>query len=405
MAAFTRRKFLAAGGVVAAGAVAAAATQHPSTLLSQGSSTGRVESGKGILILVTLYGGNDGLNTLIPSNDPRYLALRPNLAYSPNEALPLGQGMGLHPNLKGLKALWDSKELAIVRGVGYPTPVLSHFRSMDIWQTASPESASYTGWLGRWLDTGSDPMRALSIGPTVPLALTGEKETGTALAARVTHSPGGPRLEPVIRVLDALGPDRSDLAARVARSGSDLLAVQHDVANLLGSGGPSATTSQVGGGGLSADLGLVARLIKAGSPTRVYQVSMSGFDNHAQEKATHANLMAKLDNGISSFLAALKGDPHSAGVVLMTYSEFGRRPAENASGGTDHGTAAPLFVAGPGVRGGRFYGDEPSLIDLADGNLKFTTDFRSVYATVLERVLGVDPKAILGRSLPLLAFV
>jgi uncharacterized protein (DUF1501 family) len=156
---------------------------------------------------------------------------------------------------------------------------------------------------------------------------------------------------------------------------------------------------------LSADLNLVARLIKAGSPTRVYQVRMSGFDNHAQEKSAHASLMTKLDAGISTFLAALKGDSHGAGVVLMTYSEFGRRPAENASGGTDHGTAAPLFVAGPGVRGGKFYGDQPSLGDLADGNLKFTTDFRSVYATVLERVLGVDGKAILGASHPTLTFV
>jgi uncharacterized protein (DUF1501 family) len=393
--------------VAAAGAVAAAAIQHPWTALSQGSSTRTIESGKGILVLLTLYGGNDGLNTLIPSDDSRYLALRPNLAYSPSEALPVGEGMGLHPNLKGLKALWDSKQLAIVRGVGYPTPVLSHFRSMDIWQTASPESASYTGWLGRWLDTGSDPMRALSIGPTVPLALTGEKETGTALGARAMHTPGGPLLEPVLALLDAPGPDRSDLAAMVARSASNLLAVQHDVDRLLSqSGSPaSQTRTGTGGGGLSADLDLVARLIKAGSPTRVYQISMNGFDNHAQEKTAHANLMTKLDSGISSFLAALKSDPHGAGVVLMTYSEFGRRPAENASGGTDHGTAAPLFVAGPEVRGGKFYGDQPSLSDLADGNLKFTTDFRSVYATVLERVLGIDGKAILGTSHPTLTFL
>jgi uncharacterized protein (DUF1501 family) len=193
----------------------------------------------------------------------------------------------------------------------------------------------------------------------------------------------------------------------VARSGSNLLAVQHDVDRLLRqSGSPaSQTRTGTGGGGLSADLDLIARLIKAGSPTRVYQISMNGFDNHAQEKTAHANLMTKLDSGISSFLAALKSDPHGAGVVLMTYSEFGRRPAENASGGTDHGTAAPLFVAGPEVRGGKFYGDQPSLSDLADGNLKFTTDFRSVYATVLERVLGIDGKAILGTSHPTLTFL
>jgi uncharacterized protein (DUF1501 family) len=237
------------------------------------------------------------------------------------------------------------------------------------------------------------------------LALIGEKETGTALTARDAHTPDGPRLEPVIAALDAPGPDRGALAAKVARSGYDLLEVQHTVTRLLGPAGSTPNPAATAGTGLSADLDLVARLIKAGSPTRVYQVSMTGFDNHAQEKTIHATLMTRLDDAISGFMAALHGDPRGAAVVIMTYSEFGRRPAQNGSAGTDHGTAAPLFVAGSGVRGGQFYGEEPSLTDLNEGNLKFTTDFRSVYATVLEGVLGVDGKSVLGSNYPTLKFV
>jgi uncharacterized protein (DUF1501 family) len=312
--------------------------------------------------------------------------------------------MALHPNLKGLKTLWDSKQLAIVRGVGYPNPVLSHFSSMDIWQTASPAAPLTTGWLGRWLDTGSDPMRALSIGPTLPLLLTGERESGTAINAAALTARAMSGLSPAVAALDAPGPDRTGLAARVARSGSDLLLVQHTLTDLLqpaeGGGAPGGAS-----GALAAELDLVARLIRAGSPTRVYHVSLGGFDNHATEKATHANLMTELDHGISGFMSSIKDHPHGAGVVLMTYSEFGRRPAENASGGTDHGTAASLFVAGPGVKGGRFYGEEPPLTNLVNGNLQFTTDFRSVYATVLGRVLQIDPKVALRGSYPTLPFV
>ncbi|MDP9074335.1 MAG: DUF1501 domain-containing protein, partial [Actinomycetota bacterium] len=156
---------------------------------------------------------------------------------------------------------------------------------------------------------------------------------------------------------------------------------------------------------LAGQLDLVATLIKAGSPTKVYQVSMGGFDNHATEKDTHARLMAELDSAIGGFMGSLKASPAGDGVVLMTFSEFGRRAAQNASGGTDHGTAAPLFVVGRAVKGGQFYGAEPSLKDLADGNLKFTTDFRSVYSTMLARVVGVDPKVTLTGSFPLLELV
>ena len=423
----TRRQFIAgAAGIGAAGAAAIAVSQHPWRLLSSAGATpsGSLAAGKGILVLVTLYGGNDGLNTVIPYTDGSYLGGRPTLGYKAPDVLPLADGLALHPNLKGMKALWDAKQLAVVRGVGYPNPVLSHFRSMDIWQSGSPDAGVSTGVLGRWLDaTGTDPMRAISLGTTLPRLLTGEHSSGTAVAGSTITIPGGARLAPILATFDGPGPDRAGLAAEVARSGSDLLKVQHTIADLLagtgaanapatappttaGPGKPAKPAKQQGAAtGLAAQLDVVAQLIKARSPTRVYQVSMGGFDNHAQEKDTHARLMAELDAGISGFMTAIKGIPAAAGTVLMTYSEFGRRVAENLSGGTDHGTAAPLFVVGPPVKGGQFFGDEPSLADLDNGNLKFTTDFRTVFATMLAEVIGVDPKVALNGTYPSLKIV
>ncbi len=200
-------------------------------------------------------------------------------------------------------------------------------------------------------------------------------------------------------------PGASPLAARVAQSGKDLLAVDDAIAHLL-AGQPengdaaAGSTSLEGTGGANSllpQLQLVARLVKAGSPTRVYGVSLGGFDTHANEKETHARLLADIDEAVGAFFKSLEGSPAGARVVLVAYSEFGRRVAANGSNGTDHGTAAPMFVAGAPVKGG-FYGDEPSLTDLDNGDLKFTTDFRSVYATLLEELIGVEAKASLGKA-------
>ncbi len=402
----SRRQFLAGSGVVAGSAMAAAAlARHPWSAASPAvRRSGPGPAAKGTLVLVTLYGGNDGLNTVIPYADPRYAAARPTLGYTPDQVLPLAEGLGLHPSMKGLKALWDAKRLAVVLGVGYPDPVLSHFRSMDIWQTASPSAPAASGWLGRWLDaTGTDPMRAISIGPTLPVLLTGTKQSGTAISGSGIKIAGGARVASSLPALWAPGADRQGQAARVAASGADLLSVQHTMADLLATpsgGAPSAPVAS----GLAGQLALVARLILAGAPTRVYQVSLGGFDNHAAEKATHARLLSVLDDAVAAFFTTLHDAPQASGVTLVTYSEFGRRVAENGSDGTDHGTAAPMLVAGPSVKGA-LYGAPPSLADLDDGNLRFTTDFRSVYASVLQSVIGVDPKVALSGTFPTLGFL
>ena len=434
MPSLSRRKFIAGAGVTAAaGASAVAAVRHPWTRAAThpaathpGASSG---SGKGTLVLVALYGGNDGENTVIPFTDPAYLAGRPTLGYQPGEVIPLDHELGLHPNLKGLKSLWDAKQLAIVRGVGYPAPSHSHFRGMDIWQSAVPETDEATGWIGRWLDTvgTKDPLVSVSLGPTLPKVVSGAKTAGAAVPTGPLSLPGGPRVEGPFAAVEGARLFSGELANRVAQSGTDLLTVIHSVSDVLATqpagsvdtnletAPPDSTTAPATPAasgrrpaartGLAAELDLVARLIKGGLPSRVYVVSMGGFDTHVTEKQNHAALMTQLDAGITGFVKAMAADPRGKDVVVMTFSEFGRRVAQNASGGTDHGTAAPLFVAGPGVKGG-FYGDQPSLTALDQGDLRFTTDFRSVYATVADRVLGIDPKTVLGgKTFPTIPFV
>lgn len=404
----TRREFVLGGlGAGVAGAAGLVLSRTPwdsePRTASKPSSTGSAAGG--ILVLLTLYGGNDGLNTVIPYEDGSYLGGRATLGYQPDQVLPLGDGLGLHPNLKALKSLWDAKRLAVVRGVGYPNPDRSHFRSMDIWQSAMPDDQVVTGWVGRWLDqTGNDPLRAVSVGGSLPRIFGGDKAAGAAVPVGELTLPGGPSVRSAFAAMAQPSTGASPLAARVAQSGRDLLAVDDAIAHLL-AGQPqndeaSGSTSLEGTGGanqLTPQLELVARLVKAGSPTRVYGVSLGGFDTHANEKETHARLLGDVDEAVGAFFKSLEGSAQGSRVVLVAYSEFGRRVAANGSNGTDHGTAAPVFAAGAPVKGG-FYGDEPSLTDLDSGDLKFTTDFRSVYATLLEDLIGVESKASLGTS-------
>ncbi len=421
----TRREFVLGGlGAGVAGAAGLVLARQPGAKPpgspSQPAPAGGValpsagtSAKDGILVLLTLYGGNDGLNTVIPYESGNYLGGRSALGYQPNEVLPLSEGLALHPNLKGMKDLWDAKQLAIVRGVGYPSPNRSHFRSMDIWQSAVPDDQEVTGWVGRWLDrTGDDPLRALSIGGSLPRIFGGDSAAGAAIPVGALTLPGGPAVRSAFAAASEPTAGASPLAARVAQSGKDLLTVDDAIAHLL-AGQPandeatSGSTSLEGTGGansLTPQLELVARLVKAGAPTRVYGVSLGGFDTHANEKATHAGLMADVDEAVTAFFKSLEGSPEGSRVVLVAYSEFGRRVAANGSGGTDHGTAAPMFVAGPRVKGG-FYGEEPSLTDLDNGDLKFTTDFRSVYATLLEQVIGVEAKAALGKPFVAVPFL
>ncbi len=392
MNSLTRRRFLAASGVTAT--VAAGAALGWFELIDR-ARTDPLPTDAHVLVMLTLYGGNDGLGTVIPAADPAYQRARPDLAYAEEEVLPLGEGLGLNPGMTGLKKLWDDRHLAIVRGVSYPQPDHSHFRSMAIWQTASPTDPLPTGWLGRWLDaSGSGPLLAVSIGPVLPPMLAGATTAGAALPVSGLALPQGA----LGRAFTALGQRASGEPAPQAAAAAAVTDLHRAVAafaSAVNSPTNTAHPARQGGGALAAQLDIVARCIEIGAPSRVYCVSLGGFDTHADERATQQRLLTQLDSAVAAFLDRMATTDRGRKVVLTAYSEFGRRVAANASQGTDHGTSGPVLIAGHPVTGG-FYGDQPSLTDLDDGDLKTTTDFRDTYATLLAKVLNTDPARILG---------
>jgi uncharacterized protein (DUF1501 family) len=390
-----RRKFLiASAGVGALGLSGAVALTLPQML-----DAGRdrpLAKNTGILVIVTLYGGNDGINTVIPYADNAYHDARPELAYAPTEVLHLDDQLGLNPGMRGLAQLWNQRQLAIVRGVGYPKPDHSHFRSMDIWQTASPNEPVPTGWIGRWLDaTGDDPLRAVSVGAVLPLLSVGEKYTAAALSTTEAAA----KAAQFDSIMDALGrDDPGDTPAMAA------VAKAYRAARTTDATFASVTAAESQENVLATRLGLVAGAVRARVPTRVYTVQLGGFDTHADERETQQRLLQTFDDAVTGFLREMATDPCGRNVVLLAYSEFGRRVAANASQGTDHGTAGPVFVAGVPVKGG-FYGEEPSLTNLDNGDLKATTDFRDIYHELLARTVGTDPTPSVGSGRTSLGFL
>ncbi|MFI6044188.1 DUF1501 domain-containing protein [Nocardia sp. NPDC051321] len=384
---FTRRRFLVGSSVLGALGLAGGSVISWDELHRK-AATSPLATGAGILVLVTMYGGNDGINTVIPYADNAYHDARPELSYQPQDVLHLDGQLGLNPAMKGFAELWNKQNLAIIRGVGYPHPDHSHFRSMDIWQTASPDSPVATGWIGRWLDaTGDDPVRAVNIGPVLPQLVLGEKHTAAALDP--TTTPLTPELSTALAGLAATDPHDSPAQAQVC-AGYHAEQTVTQTFSWLGTKPAAPGTNP-----LAAQLELVGRCVKAGVPTQVYSVSMGGFDTHADERRTQQQLLGRFDQAVSAFLTDMSGHPRGRDVVVLAYSEFGRRVRANASQGTDHGTAGPVFVAGAPVKGG-WYGDEPSLTDLDNGDLKTTVDFRDIYSELLHRVIATDPGPAVG---------
>jgi len=403
----TRRRFLAWSGVTAgAVAVGGAATLSWPELFAAAQRT-PLDPSAGVLVVVTLYGGNDGLNTVVPASDPAYAAARPELAYRPDEVLDLGSGLGLNPGLKGLKSLWDGDSLAVVQGVGYPKPDRSHFASMAIWQCGSPGRPVSSGWLGRWLDLAPDPVKALSLDPVLPPLLAGSTTAGSTLGRTRLALPRGAAGRAVAG-LAMPSPSDGSWQSAAAKSLADLVKASetfHDAVVEIDDESDEATApggSAGGQSGLARQLEIVAGLIELGVPTRVYSVSLGGFDTHSDERGTQERLLGQLDAALSAFATRLARTERGRQVVTMVYSEFGRRVHANSSDGTDHGTAGPMFVFGRGVHGG-LYGSTPSLTDLDNGDLRAGTDFRDVYASTLDAVLGTEPPEVLdgwSRTVP-----
>jgi uncharacterized protein (DUF1501 family) len=379
-------------------AVLALGSLAPGFLLRAAEGPSRADDR--ILVVVQLSGGNDGLNTVIPFRHDAYRKARPTLAIPAGDVLKIDRDLGFHPSLTGFAELLEAGQLAIVQGVGYPQPNRSHFESMDIWHTCHRKDESRPdGWLGRYLEH-----RAAQSASDIPaLHLGGEKQP-FALAAPHVRTPTVRTLEQ-FRLQTSSGEMRrevNDLAATERVAGDDLLGfVQSSTTTALAVADrlsasldvtPAASYPQTE---LGRKLGTVARLIAAGLSTRIYYVELDGFDTHAQQKDAHAGLLRQVGDAVSTFIADLAKQGLADRVLLTAFSEFGRRLAENASEGTDHGAGAPLFLAGTHVQGG-VIGALPSLTDLDEGDVKHHTDFRCVYAAVLEQWLGCASEPILG---------
>jgi uncharacterized protein (DUF1501 family) len=361
-----------------------------------------------ILVVLEMTGGNDGLNTVIPYADDLYHKARPTLRQTKDVVIRLDDHVGLNSDMRGFRSMWEQGQLAVVQGVGYPNPERSHFEAMDIWQSADPQGTMKTGWLGRAAvesDDRSGGVPILHIGPSrLPLALAGAPGSGAvtvndASAFRLEMGGGKFAQRKARRRLmeelatPAVNTEEASLASFVQRRQVQTLTAVETLRQLLE--GPNAVPRR--DGGLTQKLQLVAGLIAKGFGTRIFYVSLDGFDTHANQGPTHNNLLADLASSVGTFFQTLKATGHDGRVRLMTFSEFGRRVQENGSRGTDHGAASCLFVAGPSVKGG-VVGKHPSLADLDAGDLKFHTDFRRVYATLLDDWLDCDSQAVLGRK-------
>jgi len=383
-----------------------------------------------ILVVLQMAGGNDGLNTVVPYADDTYYRSRPKLGLPADKILKLNSHVGLNGKLTGLKSLFDEGHLSVVQGVGYPNPNRSHFRSTEIWQTASDADRNESeGWLGRYFDSccaGADPTVGIAIGQEMPQAFAAKTPTGIAFWQpeqfrwRPSEKVEGRmsaeefffrQLNGSIGSQELAASEGGSISAISGKSKTDLstidfltrtaLDAQLSSDKILAIAHKYKSNVSYPQGRLAASLSVIACMIAGGLPTRVYYASQGGFDTHAGQANAHERLMGELNDALSAFAADLKQQGNFDRVLLMTFSEFGRRVVENANAGTDHGAAAPMFIVGGAVKPGLF-GKYPSLTDLDYGDLKFNTDFRSVYGTVLDQWLHAPSQVVLGRKFPAL---
>ncbi len=404
----TRREFLRMSGA----GIGLLAFSHfaPSFLVrSTFAAQPSPERDRTILVLVQLAGGNDGLNTVIPFEDANYYRLRPTLGIAKDQVLRLGDTLGLHPACSALHRLFHNGKLGIVQNVGYPNPNRSHFRSTEIWESGSDSDRILSsGWIGRFLDNTcagmpTDDPAAVHLGGEVPQTFLAENIHPTFGVASGGSRRSGRGDADLLEKLVAQPADDEHHGNHsfLKQTMMDTLVTEKRVQKILGAYQPEATYP---GTSFAQSLKQIAALISAGLSTRVYFVSLGGFDTHANQLNTHQTLMRTLSEGLTAFQHDLEAHRLDDQVTTMTFSEFGRRPMENESKGTDHGTAAPLFVMGSRVKGG-LHGSAPSLDLGRNQDLTFSTDFRQVYATVLDRWFATTPASVLGQDYRPLDFI
>jgi uncharacterized protein (DUF1501 family) len=396
----SRRSVIKAGGMIAVGLVAPRwlSTIAEADLIRhvQGQKT----ASNTVLVVCQLSGGNDGLNTVVPYADKNYYTLRPNIGILENQVLKLSEGVCFNPGLTGLAELYQQGKVAVIQNVGYPNPNRSHFKSMEIWQSASPESTLRHGWIGRNFDAelGRHPLN-----PVVAIGLTTERPL--ALEAADASIPCFASLADMQNLIGDADTERMlrQIQGMRATTGSAERAVQE--ANLTALDAMSALTAQLKtftpkqtyardsfGNGFRQ----IAQLIATSPATRVVYFSAGGFDTHAKQPDQHRRLLKSFGDAINSFQKELEAIGKADNVVVLTFSEFGRRAQENSSLGTDHGAAAPMFLIGKKVKGG-LHGPIPDLGHLQEGDVAHKIDFREVYAAMLDQWVGGDSETVLGR--------
>jgi uncharacterized protein (DUF1501 family) len=404
----SRRDFLKKSvGLVSLSAVAPQLWVRDALAQGNGpSAVGRV------LVVLQLGGGNDGMNTVVPYAQGAYYDARPTIGIAPADVVDLDGSVGLHPAMGPLVPLWEAGNMGVVLGAGYPEPNRSHFRSMDIWQTAVPVEVETTGWLGRYADlhlADEGELAAVNIGGSLPKSFNADRVVVPSVAS----------LEAYQLLTDAAYPgDRTNQVnaylatnTRAGAKGDEKALATTAVSAYTGSselqtaaGGytPRATYPNTR---LGRDMNFAAQIVAAGVGSRVVYVSTGGYDTHADQPNRQQSLLADMSASVAAFLADLDGQGLGDRVSILAFSEFGRRVEENGSNGTDHGTAGPMFLFGAGITGG-IYGEYPSLTSLdSNGDLVYTVDFRSVYADALERWLEVDSGEVLeGTFTPLGAY-
>ncbi|CAN5853307.1 DUF1501 domain-containing protein [soil metagenome] len=364
-----------------------------------------VTPGNKVLVVLQFSGGNDGLNTVIPVTNDIYYKERPRLGITKDKALLLTGEVGLNPALESFKELYDDGSLGILNSVGYPNPDRSHFRSMDIWQSAS-DSKDYvnTGWLGRYLDAqckGCDkPTQALEIDDVLSLALKGNEQSGLAFKdPRRLYSSSN---EQFYKDINAAHHNTEETVDYLYKTMSETLS---SADYIFQQSKLHPTTESYPGTELGKNLKTISSLIQSDINTKVYYVSLGSFDTHVNQEAQQKRLFTELNDAVKAFTTDLKKNNRFQDVLLMTFSEFGRRVSQNASDGTDHGTANNMFFVSGGLKQKGMLNALPDLSDLNEGDLKHQVDFKNVYATVLNKWLGIDEKLILGQQYDHLKFI
>jgi uncharacterized protein (DUF1501 family) len=408
----TRRTFLQAGLGAAAWYIGA---PHALILGAQAAEFAPRVTGKSkILVLVQMGGGNDGLNTVIPYNDGTYYKARPTIGIQPEKVLKLNDNVGFNPNMTAMHELFNQGKVAVVQAVGYPNPNRSHFRSIEIWQTGQPDKIENTGWLGRYLDCADctkngNIFAAVNVEPALPKTL----QSNSVMVPSVSN---------VFDFTFRTDPQYLQDRATQLRTFDEIyqsFSSKRPHAELLRKAGLEANKASdylqkiVRGykgnvkypdGSFGNGLKFIAQMISGGVDGRIFTVNLDGFDTHTNQLSGQNRLLKQLSEGVGAFYKDLQEHDLQDDVVVMAFSEFGRRVAENNGRGTDHGTAAPVYIIGSKVKGG-VYGDGPSLTTLDDGDLKYKIDFRSIYATMLDRWMAADSKQILGQNFDYIPFV